>query len=200
MKSFKLTTLLVLFITAFLFTGCFNDGGEEKQIIEVTNTSEFDFKKELVGVESELNDLLSLIPDNSNGKMVIGSLKNGNFEFNDAATKKAIALIFKRDLLKQGYLMDFNTFDLLEDRIGKGLLRSKGECSISYESVYHAIDLDLELNREEDGGTVVIIGGGSTLTCTGCRRGCSPRRESNGDGYCTDCKITNSSCKKTEEL
>ena len=38
----------------------------------------------------------------------------------------------------------------------------------------------------------------SRLECTGCRRGCNPRRDSNGDGWCTDCKITNSNCTKTE--
>jgi hypothetical protein len=38
----------------------------------------------------------------------------------------------------------------------------------------------------------------SKLECTGCRRGCNPRRDIDGDGWCTDCKITNSNCTKTE--
>ena len=38
----------------------------------------------------------------------------------------------------------------------------------------------------------------STLVCEGCRRGCSPRREPNGDGYCTECKGKYKTCTKTE--
>jgi len=38
----------------------------------------------------------------------------------------------------------------------------------------------------------------SGLTYTGCTKGCSPRREENGDGSCTNCGPYQSGCAKTE--
>ncbi len=38
---------------------------------------------------------------------------------------------------------------------------------------------------------------GGTITCEGCRRGCNPEKDGDGDWSCTDCKFSNGSCKKT---
>lgn len=44
-----------------------------------------------------------------------------------------------------------------------------------------------------------IVSKSSTLVCEGCRSGCSPRRKTNGDGYCTKCDYSSASkCVKTE--
>ena len=46
-----------------------------------------------------------------------------------------------------------------------------------------------------------IVSKSSTLVCEGCRSGCSPRRKTNGDGYCTKCDYSGASkCVKTETV
>lgn len=51
---------------------------------------------------------------------------------------------------------------------------------------------------EQKNGSFYINETASTLVCTGCRRGCSSRREPNGDGYCTACSGNYKTCTKTE--
>lgn len=57
-----------------------------------------------------------------------------------------------------------------------------------------------------DGGKfyeAIVNGGGSSVSCAGCTKGCSPRRDHNGDGWCTDCNEvigTTQNCSKTESL
>lgn len=45
-------------------------------------------------------------------------------------------------------------------------------------------------------------GESSVVTCTGCREGCNPKRDANGDGYCTKCTGTGDYkvCTKTESI
>ena len=57
-----------------------------------------------------------------------------------------------------------------------------------------------------DGGKfyeAIINGGGSSVKCEGCTKGCGPRTKSNGDGWCTSCDEsigTLNNCTKTEIL
>lgn len=193
MKVFLQILLCVLFISC-------SESDNNIETIQKTNESIFSFKSELEKLEKGLNDLIKTETTAKNGKMIVGYVNNGVFTFRNNGMRRVTELTFKRNLLKEGYLTDCTTFDIVSDREDKGLLRSKGECSISFEHVYHAIDLDTEIDVNDSNRLMVYFGLGSSVTCNGCRRGCNPRKDSNGDGYCTECKIANSSCSKSETL
>ena len=130
-------------------------------------------------------------------ELVVGYLdEKGEFKFTSEEVKKTVEQTYHAIALKMGFDVDFNDFEYVpkEDNNGYYMLTSLSEDKKSGESVNLGKGLILnEMNR-----SFVFDQELSDVACTGCRRGCNPRREPNGDGYCTDCKITNSNCSKTE--
>lgn len=53
---------------------------------------------------------------------------------------------------------------------------------------------------QESSNSYKLNGNPPILSCIGCTDGCSPRRKSNGDGYCTKCNGNYRSCTKTETI
>lgn len=121
---------------------------------------------------------------------------NNKFHFKSASIKDQVELEYENIVKNQGFTVDFEDFVFIEASNNNG---------------YYM----LEANAVDKSGTTVNTARGvsvnaerkvfsdaeqTTVTCTGCRRGCSPRRKSNGDGYCTECDIPNSNCTKTETL
>jgi|GEM_PF-6572829 len=149
---------------------------------------------------SEVNDQVAMSVDFERGSTFateIGYLDSNNkFHFKSASIKDQVEVDYENVAKDQGFTVDFEDFVFIDAANNNG---------------YYM----LEANGVDKSGTTVNTAGGVTvnssravftdeeqtkITCSGCRRGCSPRRDSSGDGYCTECRIQNSNCTKTETL
>lgn len=127
-------------------------------------------------------------------KLVVGKLVDNQFLLSSGIQLDILKKFYKLNGLQVGYDVEFSDFQFLskEDNEGYDMLISKGISNKSDEDVSIGLDLIVSTNGD------VVLKSGSSVVCVGCRRGCSPKRDSEGDGYCTDCKINNSNCTKTE--
>ncbi len=154
--------------------------------------------------KSKLQEILSSegFNDIKDENLIVGSLVDNKFTSASDKLRGVLDLYFKLKGQQVGYDVDFSESEYeyinAENNNGYSMLISTGVCKISGEYVSLGLNITFKKDNNTTVNRDVIIDEGSTLTCTGCRRGCSPRRESNGDGYCTDCQISNSNCTKTE--
>ena len=134
----------------------------------------------------------------SDKNLSIGKLENNQFEMKSGNTEEILKLHFKLSTQEIGYDVNFKSFEYLSAKENNGfpMIISKGQCKISGENVSLGINVIHDKN-----GSTQMSRGGTTVTCTGCSAGCNPRRDGNGDGYCTACApTTGHTCKKTETL
>jgi len=198
MKNIK--NLCYLFLITILFVSCSKNKEEDildsnTKISEVQDSRIY-LKSQIQKIKTEINK--SKKEDGGiNSRLSIKVLEKGKIKTQE---KKLVDLTFKLAGLKSGYDATFTNYTFVDKNNNNGynMIVAEGYCEIK------KVNIKLGLNLSEDNSTSIIqyklLPGGSTLVCEGCRRGCSPRRRANGDGYCTDCEITNSNCKKIESI
>ncbi|MGB6269433.1 MAG: hypothetical protein WBF67_10535 [Olleya sp.] len=99
---------------------------------------------------------------------------------------------FKKSAKKQGYSPEYSN----EFRLTEG--DEFNEDFESYLLIITSIDGSMKTAIEvvKQGDSFFMTYDGTTVTCTGCRRGCDPSKK-NGKWICSDCEIPNSNCTKT---
>lgn len=150
--------------------------------------------------KKELSELLAVEGFEDIADLSIGDINGKNFNITSEKINKILGLHFKLITQKIGYNVDYNEFEFLSGKENNGypMLVSRGKCKITGEYVSLGINI-----IENTNGKTQITHEGTTVTCTGCEMGCSPRRYKNGDGWCTNCEVGSSqgtNCIKTEVL
>ncbi|RKE99046.1 hypothetical protein [Ichthyenterobacterium magnum] len=131
-------------------------------------------------------------------EMIIGSIdENNQFKFTSEEIKELVEKNYETTAQNDGFSVDFEDFDFIHEKDNNGyyMLTSRSEDIKTKTPISFGKNLRLQGNS-----SFVLDVSATSVSCTGCRRGCSPRRDSEGDGYCTDCKISNSNCTKTESI
>ena len=132
----------------------------------------------------------------TNAQEVVGKISNGNYvlTMNTNEIKSAGEAL----LAQQGITTKLTSFEILQDRVdGTGDIYYFLLAKNDYNSVKLATTLSLKNNSFYPEGNYLLS---NSATCTGCTKGCSPRRHAD-DGiiewYCSDC-TKGTGCKKTE--
>lgn len=196
LKFKKIIFLLVINI----FFSCTNEiqNEDNKTVIDSEEVqSKFLFREALKDLDLEIENFKKTNNLEVDDTFIIGQDKSG-FVFKNNITKELVTLNTKRIGLLTGFDVVVSEFNLLKakDNNGYPMLIVKGYCNQTKE----VLSIGLDLLKSKEGYSLRVQDPISSIVCTGCRRGCSPKRDSSGDGYCTDCKITNSNCTKTETL
>lgn len=156
--------------------------------------------KKTIGNENEAGETLTTT-NNLNKEVVLASSigyldAQGEFHFASEKVKKEVGAEYEAIVRDLGFTVGFEDFKFIDasDNNGYYMLSASGlDTSGTTVNTARIVTVNTErmvfINYEE-----------STITCSGCRRGCNPGKDSDGDGMCSDCKITNSSCTKTETL
>jgi len=198
MTLLKKVTYLLL---AMLFFACSSEHETKTAPTDIIDSNEiqskFLFREALKDLDIKIKNFKNEKKLELSNDLIIGQDNNG-FVFKDENIKELISLQTKRVGLLTGYDIVISEFDLLKanDNNGYPMLIVKGYCNQSKE----VLSVGLDLLKLEKGYSYRVEDPISSVVCAGCRRGCNPKRDSSGDGYCTDCKISNSNCTKTETL
>jgi hypothetical protein len=199
----------ILFVTIFIatLTSCSSnveDNEEKKLNAKTVNESSevVDFGLLAEETQARLNVLLSAegyqgIDDES---LEIGNIdENQRFQINNFQNQ-ILSLHAKILGLEHNFIADFTNFVYVsaDENNGYPMLISSGKCNISNENITIAVDIIVNQNSSAKVRNLAAL---SKLSCSGCIAGCSPRRASNGDGYCTACDAwTSHVCTKTESI
>jgi len=178
MKTFKVVLLGVI---AMVFLSC----NENKKNNSVENED-----SQVLAISSEFNKEVEYGDS-------IGYLDaQRTFHFTSETIKKEVEIEYENIVHNQGFTVDFEDFVFVEasDNNGYYMLSASGlDASGTTVNTARVVTLNAErmvfMNYEEP-----------TITCSGCRRGCNPGKDGDGDGMCSDCKISGSNCTKTETL
>lgn len=201
----KHTKILLAVILICFFTACTSETetdanqdtkNELKKIEEVQPT--VDFRLLAKSTDKKLNELL--ISEGYNGifdsKLVLGTFENNELVINSKKVREILSLYFKLVAQEANYDVDYNSFEYLiaKDNNGHSMLISRGVCKVKGEIVSIGINIIENQNRVPQ-----LSDGLTTVVCSGCDVGCSPRRTPSGDGWCTNC-VSLGTCTKTETL
>ena len=197
MSLFKKITYLFIISMFFACSDENQNQENESPIDSVEIQSKFLFREALKELDANFENFKKINNIELSDYLIIGKEKDG-FIFKDDIKKQLVIFKTKRIGLLTGYDVVVSDFSLLKaiDNNGFPMLIVKGYCNQTKEPLTIGIDV-LKL---KDGYSLRVQDPISSIVCNGCRRGCNPKRDSAGDGYCTDCKITNSNCSKTETL
>ena len=130
---------------------------------------------------------------------IIGTNHSGAIEI--TVSKDSLISVANKILKKQQISGILNSVSILEEVVEKS--NEKYYC-IKFTNSDASIKM-VQLLREEKGNFYLLrptLEGGSSVTCSGCRRGCDPKRYLDADGqvefYCSDCTWGDTKdCKKS---
>ncbi len=199
MKCLKL--FFMLFALSF-YVNCTSDSestnletNSNSEKIQSTVIANLQLEKQVL----EAKAIVENLEHNVGGKLMgenlsIGTIEQNKLIFKSQEIETLVKAYFRLVALKSGNDSYFEDFNYLSAKNNEGfdMLISSSYKIDSDESVN--VGIDLTINKSD----VVLKINGSQVVCVGCRRGCNPRRDSDGDGYCTDCEISNSNCTKSE--
>ena len=198
----KTTTLLQIILLFFIFS-CSEEtttenknkvnSASEKSLIKARNYDSGAFFIDEIKKTKEAISKLESKLGKSKEEITIGKILNNEFIVKN---EEYLNLVFRLAALNSGFDSSFDKEYLYIPAIeNNGFNMLVGDSYCNFKNVN--IKLALNISKEDNS---FRLADGSTVVCEGCRRGCNPRRDSNGDGYCTDCQINNSRCDKTETL
>ena len=125
--------------------------------------------------------------------VVIAIMEDGKTTF---LHKKAL-LAQLESALKQHTNMDVRVTDLSIDYSSAVDNEEVSIIQLIGSDAYSSIRISYQL--VEVAGKFSLMPKSTVLVCEGCRSGCSPKRKSNGDGYCTKCDYNGATpCVKIE--
>ena len=186
---------VIVLLNAVMLLSCSQDDmqqGEKQEVSKDTNYFELvtEASEEVHLLEQKIGQSIK------KNEFEVGQIKSNVFVLEDGNSLLLLKKYYNLLSLKSGHNVSIQDFSLVDAKSNNGydMLVAEGVCeetSKRFKLAYNLIVTN-EVYR--------LDGSGSGLMCAGCRRGCNPKRDSAGDGYCTDCKINNSSCIKTETL
>lgn len=156
--------------------------------------------KKTTSYENEASETL-VMANNLKKEVVLASSigyldERGEFHFASETVKNEVEVEYENIVRSQGFIVDFEDFTFIDASDNNGYyMLSTSALDTSGSTVNTARVVTIDAER-----LVFMDPEQSTITCSGCRRGCNPGKDSDGDGMCSDCKITNSNCTKTETL
>lgn len=165
---------------------------------EITNTHLLLIEKNKVDeqIETALNDLES----NINEISFEAKIADNEFNYTSKEIENIMNLYAKKLAFTSNRVLDIQQLSYLNHNQNNGynMLVYKGVCKLTQEHLSVGIGIDISAKEDDTSHyQTVKISDGSTVVCVGCKEGCEPRRDDNGDGICTPCE---GDCEKTESL
>lgn len=198
--------LLIALALGLFLASCSTDNGanQNKEISKDTslanNAKTMQMAKQ---TEKALDSLVTKLgyDDFFDNSFVHGNIDKDQFITTSSETGNALKLYYRLSALKIGYDVEFNSFEFINAKENNGypMLISNGTCKLTGEHLSMGINLSIDENNMAKAVGGPGGGGTTTVTCTGCDVGCSPRRTVSGDGWCTNC-VSSGGCVKTETL